>query len=171
MATTHAIVRTDNMSATSDPSLIVSVRYATGTSTLTNAAIDNGNIVVVGGLISGEREVYQATTPTATSEVNTLALIANPEIIYDESTYHGLEEYTNEADKTVRAYLFHNGDTFSITAEGFSGTPAVDKYVTIGAGSKLVIAATVASGTISLGKIIASEVVGADTYYTIRVTM
>ncbi|CAB1252187.1 conserved protein of unknown function [Ruminococcaceae bacterium BL-6] len=160
----HAIVRLDNISALHNGALIKSVKYFVG-DTATN--LDNGNIVALSGLMAGEREIYKAVAPaTATRDI---LLACGVELMYDESTYHGLEDYQNEAGKPFRAIALQSGDTFSATVEAFDSTPVVGNYVTVAAGStKLTIKAEVTTETV-LGKIVAIDVVGPDTYYVVSV--
>jgi len=158
----HAIVRLDNCAAAYNGSLIKSVKYFVGD---TATALDNGNVVALSGLMTGEREIYKAVAPTATSKV---LLACGVELIYDESTYHGLEDYQNEAGKPFRAIALQTGDTFSVTAEALSGTPAVGSYVTVGTTTQMVVKASVTTEQV-IGTIVAIETVGANTYYVINV--
>ena len=164
----YAICNLDRMSGTEDSSQLLSVRFYDDTDK--EAAIENASIVKVGAFLDGQREVRKATAPAGTEKISELALIANSEIIYDESTYHGLEEYINVAGKNVRAYRLHNNDGFSATAEAFSGTPEKGKYVKVGATTKMVVADSAASGTI-IGTIDDVFTLGADTYYYVQVAI
>lgn len=163
----YTIVNLDRMSGTEDSSLQLSLKYFDADGN--EASLENGAIVEIGDLLEGEREVRKATAPTASTAVTKLALVANPEVIYDESRHHGLEEYINEAGKTVRGYRLHSNDGFSLTAEGFSGVPEKGKYVTVGTTTKPVISAT-ATGTV-IGKIADVWTLGSDTYYYIEVAL
>ena len=58
----NAVVRTDKMFATDNRAGLVSVRYQPGD---TMTAIDNGNVVKIGALEEGSREVYKGVTPDA----------------------------------------------------------------------------------------------------------
>ena len=163
----YTICNLDRMSGTEDSTLLVSLKYFNASGK--EAELENGAIVEIGDFIDGQREVRKATAPKADTPLSKLALVANPEVIYDESRYHGLEEYINEAGKVIRGYRFHSNDTFSVTKEAFSATPAKGKYATVGASTKMGISATV-TGTV-IGKIIDVWTLGADTYYTIQVTL
>jgi len=160
----HAIVRLDNCAAAYNGSLIKSVKYFVGD---TATALDNGNVVALSGLMTGEREIYKAVAPaTATRDI---LLACGVELMYDESTYHGLEDYQNEAGKPFRAIALQSGDTFSATVEAFDSTPAVGNYVTIAANTtKLTVKESVTTETV-LGTIVAIDTVGADTYYVVNV--
>jgi len=159
----HTIIRLDNVAAQYNSALIKSVKYFVGT---TATVIDNGNIVALSGLISGEREIYKVIAPTATSKI---LLTCGVELMYDESTYHGLGDYTNLAGVPFRAIALQTGDTFSITVDGLDTTPVVGNYVTVSAGStEMVVKATVTTEQV-VGTVVAIETVGTDTYYVINV--
>lgn len=160
-----AIVRLDNVAATKNPALIKSVKYMGSGSTAT--AIENGNFVAIGGLVSGEREIHTATTPAVSTTY--FGLIATPEVEYAEDGYHGLDTFENKADAVARAIVLQKGDIFSATAEAFSATPTVDKLVELQAGTKGKVVATATSGSTQVGKVIAVETSGRFTFYVVEV--
>lgn len=159
----HAIVRTDLMFGTDVRSGLVSIRYM-GADGNTPTEIDNGNVLKVGALMDGEREVYVGSAVAADDTVSDVVLIASVEVMYDERK-RNLDEYVNEAGKICRGYRLHSGDVFSVTAEALSGTPEVGSSVTLAAGTKLSVGG---SGT-SVGSIIAKDIVGRYTYFAIKV--
>lgn len=166
----HGVVRTDKLAATDNRAFMRSLRYKVST-TLT--AIDNGNVVLLGNLETGSREVYTATTPAANSAIKDIALVASPEVMYDERL-RNLDDFYNEAGKIARGYALHTGDIFSVTKDALDGaaTPAVGDVVELKAGTKLnvVAAATGAtSGSTVVGKIIDKNIVGRYTYFAIQV--
>lgn len=163
----YTVVNLDRMSGTEDSTLLVSLKYFASENP---AEIENGGIVEIGDFIDNEREVRKATAPTASTPITKLVLVANPEIIYDETRHHGLEEYVNEAGKVIRGYRFHSGDGFSMTAEGFSGTPAKGKYIKVGTTTKPVIANDANTGTI-IGKITDVYTLGAHTFYYVDLAL
>lgn len=155
----YAVVRTDLMHGTNNPADLVSIKYQVSD---TDAAIENGNVVVVGGLISGEREVRKGTIPSATSTRDELALIATPELIYDETPRKTYADFRNEAGAVARGYRLCSGDIFSATIEAFGGRAAlaavvVGDIVEIAASTKLNIVETLTSGSTAIGKVIAKE--------------
>jgi len=161
----YAIVRTDLMSGTTDPALLVSVKYRpSGTDT----AIENGNVVLVGALISGEREVYAAATPAANSPLSSIAIIATPEVMVDERKKN-LNEFRNEAGEISRGYYTNSRNVFSVTAEAVTPidatAPAVGQLVELQAGTKLKLVATATAGSTQVGTVIAIEGI----YIVIRV--
>lgn len=163
----YAIVNLDRMSGTEDSSQLLSVKFYDGNND--EAAIENASIVKIGGLLDGEREVRKATTPAGTETLKEIALIANPEVIYDESVRHGLEDYINVAGQVVRAYRFHQNDGFSATAEAFDTTPAKGKYIVLQAGTKMKVSST-ATGTV-IGTVDEVFTQGADTFYYVQVAL
>lgn len=154
----NAVVRTDKMFATDNRAGLVSVR--------TEAAIDNGNILTIGGLEEGSREVYTAAAPVAGDLINNIVLVASPELMYDEHK-HNLDKFQNAAGSIVRGYRLHSGDVFSVTKEALVGEPEIGAAVTTDADSSTKLAVG-GSGT-PIGKIIDIEVAGRYTYYVIQV--
>lgn len=153
MATKYAIVRTDLMSGTKQPADLVSVKYQVST---VDTAIENGNVAVVGKLISGEREVYAASTPAVASNLDDIVLIATPEVCYDERKTN-LNEFRNEAGEISRGYRLRKGNVFAVTAEGISGTAAVDSVIELQADTKLKAVSSLTSGSTKVGTVIAIE--------------
>lgn len=163
----HAIIRTDKMFGTDNRTGLISVKY---TASNKDAAIDNGNVVLVGALVDGEREIYTATAPKASSDLKQVAIIATPEITYCPLEY-GAENFENKAGKPARAYLLTPGMIFSVTKEALDGaaTPAVGNAVELKAGTKLNVATSATSGSTTVGKIIAVDTVNGKTLYVVQV--
>lgn len=160
---THAVVRTDLMWGTDVRSGLVSIKYM-GADGATPTEIDNGNVLKVGALMEGEREIYTGTDVAANDAVTNVVLVASVEVMYDERI-RNLDEFYNEADAICRGYRLHSGDVFSVTADALEGTPAVGSAVSLAAGTKLEVGGT---GT-AVGTIIAEDIVGRYTYYAIKV--
>lgn len=118
--------------------------------------MDNGCIVELGDLATGEMEAFEGKEPTASSPLNKLALIKAPEIMKDDRL-KSLADFYNKAGQIVRAYLFHDGFQFRMTKEGFDGTPAVGSIVEAGDGYKMKVVASATGGSTQIGKIIAVE--------------
>lgn len=163
----HAVVRTDKMFGTDNRAGLVSVRYQPSD---VMTAIDNGNVVLLGNLEAGSREVYKGATPAANSPKANIVLIAAPEVEYDERK-RNLEDYENEAGKIVRGYRLHTGDNFAVTAEALSAaaTPAVGNIVELEASTKLKVVASATSASTQIGKVVAIEKAGRRTYIVIEV--
>ena len=128
------------------------------------AEVENGVIVQLQGYENGEREVHKAVAATADADLNECAIIAAPEVMYDERLKN-LEDFINEKGKAVRGYIPRSRNTFSFTKEGFVNgvVPTVGAEVGIGANGKIN-----ASGT-GLGKCVHIEQVGRYTYYAIEI--
>ena len=161
----YAVVRTDNLAGTVVPSKLVSAKYFVSDAA---TASENGNIAVLDSLMDGEREIYKAVKPAATSKIGTVILVATPEVMADERK-RNLDDFTNEAGKAIRGYILDHGDVFSVTAEAFTGTPAVNSIVEAQADTKLKVVSTLTSGSTQIGKIIAKETVGSKEFFVIRV--
>ena len=152
--TKHAVVRTDNLGGTKNGEQLASVIFYSSDAP---AAIDNGNIVVLGEKLG--REAYKATAPAAGAVAEDLYVIAEEELFYDQSVAHYLTEWVNEAGKTIRAYSLDSKGGFSVTAEAFDGTPEVGKTVGFTADStKIKVEDTKSDAT--FGTILEKETVG-----------
>lgn len=165
----YGIVRTDNMYGTDVRTGLVSIQYM-GADGATPTAIENGNVLKVGALKTGEREVYVGGAVAAADKISDVVLVASPEVMYDERK-RNLDEFINEAGKNCRGYRLHTGDIFSVTKDALDGvtTPAVGNIVELKAGTKLNVADTATKDSTVVGKIIAVDVVGRYTYYAIKV--
>ena len=133
----YAVVRTDKLHGVDTRIGVCSVRYQpTVNGVATKTEIENGNVVLLNGLETGEREIYVATTPAANSNFKNIALVAAPEVMYDERLVN-LDQFINVAGKAARAYRLHDGDIFSVTKEALDGvaSPAIGDGVELKAGT------------------------------------
>lgn len=160
-----AIFRADNCAFTKNASLLKSAKYMGSGSTAT--AIENANLVAIGGLMTGQREVHTATTPAVSTTY--YGIVCTPEVEYNEIGYHGLDTFANDADAVIRVGILQTGDIFSATAEAFDTTPTVGKIVELQAGTKAKVVTTNTSGSTKVGEVIAIDVVGRFTYYVVEV--
>lgn len=165
----YAIVRTDLMSGTRNPADIVNVKYSPSG---TDAAIENGHVVLLGALDTSERDVFVGATPARDSALSKCVLIATPEVMADERMKN-LNEFINPAGAISRGYYMRSGNVFSVTADALTnstgGTIAVGDFVELQAATEFkVVKSTegVTSGSTEVGKIIAIE----GDYYVIRVS-
>lgn len=169
MANKYGVIRTDLMSGTDVAADIVSVRFYDANSK--EAAIENGSVVKVGDYIDGNREVRKATTPAANTALSEIAIIASPEVNYDERKKN-LSDFINEAGANCRGYIPRSRNICSITREGLnigSGvTPAAGYIVELMAGTKLNVVATLTSGSTKVGKILAIEKTSRYEYFVIE---
>lgn len=165
MANAKAVIRLDNMSGTTDGTLLRSCKYFVDT---TATDIENGNVVKLSGLMSGEAEIYKCVAPEATTAKEDIVLVAGVELMYDERKKN-LDEFVNLKGVAFRGYQLHSSDVFSVTAEALAGTPAVDSLVELKADTKLNVVTAATSGSTQIGKIIAKETVGSKDFYVIVV--
>ncbi|MFA5625815.1 MAG: hypothetical protein WC966_12335 [Bradymonadales bacterium] len=151
----YAKVRTDNMVGTILGNALVSFKYQPGT---VDTAIENGNVVKIGGYITGQREVRVATTPAVDSDLATIALVASEEVVKSKQ-YDTVGAFRNEAGDIARGYFLRPGDQFSITAGAFAADSVMTagSTVELAAGTKLKGVASLTSGSTQVGKIIAVE--------------
>lgn len=118
--------------------------------------LDNGTIIGKGELISGQ--VYaMADAGTFTGRIlkekaangnfyvevesaeNAYLVLTVPVTYYNFTTAMGAEStFYNANGDVVRAYHLVKGDVFELSAEGFSGTPAVDTEVSLDAATRQV---------------------------------
>lgn len=168
----YSVVRTDNMAGTDVREALVSIEYL-GADGETPTAIENGNVLKVGALKEGEREIYVGSDVAVDDALSDVVLVATPELVYDERL-RDLDDFINVVGKPCRGYRLHKGGVFSVTKGALVGAeePAVGDVVEFAAGTKLnVVAATTGatSGSTVVGTIIAVDVVGRYTYYAIRI--
>lgn len=163
----HGVVRTDKMFGTDNRTGLWSFKYIPSD---TATAVDNGNVVLLGDLVTGEREIYKASTPAADSDLDKIVLVATPEMDYCPCNY-GIDKFENAAGATARGYSLKSGCIFSVTKDALVGasTPAVGNIVELAAGTKLNVAASPTASTTQVGKIIAIDTVGRYTFYVIQV--
>lgn len=157
-----AIIILENVAATKNPALLKSVKYQVSSA---DTAIQNGQVVAIGALASGEREVHLAATPAATTTY--YGITCTPELMYDEKKQ--LDEFENAAGAVARVFIPQKGDVFSITAEGFDATPTVGKIVELAADTTLKVVASGTSGSTVVGKVIEIENVNGKVFYAVEV--
>ena len=146
----YAIVTRERMTSESVSAARLSAKYLpAGTAT----AIENGNLVLIGTLVSGEREVYTATTPAANSALSAIGLVTTPEVMADERKKN-LDEFRNEAGDIITVDKLFSGDVFSVTVDGLTGTKTVGDVVELQAGTKLNTAATSTASSTKVGTLI-----------------
>ena len=147
----YAVIRTDLMSGTKQPADLVSLRFYDASGN--KAEVENGVIVKLQGYEDGEREVMKAVAASAGDDLNDCAIVAAPEVMYDERKKN-LDEFINEAGKDTRGYIPRSRHVFSVTKGAEVG---------IGTGGKIDAAGK------GLGACVDVEVVGRYTYYVIKI--
>lgn len=86
---------------------------------------DNGTIVALGAHVEGQ--VYKAKTY---AEGDKPYFILTPPLAYNGKKSWSDEKYFyNARGEIARAYELHVDDTFTVSADAFTGTVAVGKYV------------------------------------------
>ncbi len=154
----YGVINTSLVKATKSGN-ILSGRYYVGN---TPTAIENGSIVKLDSLISGEDNLWKVVAPGAVTAGN-LYVVATPEIIYDESlkSNGALDKFTNPAGANITLVPLEVGDEIEITDECITAidddddVPAVNSYVTPSAtGVKWAEVASIAQNEVFYGKII-----------------
>jgi hypothetical protein len=146
----YSVVTRERMTSESIAAARLSAKYLPSG---TPAAIENGNVVLIGSLATGEREVYATSTPAANSALGAIGLVTTPEVMADERKKN-LDEFRNEAGEIITVDRLFSGDIFSVTADGLTGTKAVGNVVELQAGTKLNTAATLTASSTKVGTII-----------------
>lgn len=88
---------------------------------------DNGSIVAIGALSDLGVQVFKAKAYTAG---DTPYLILTPPFAYNGKKAWSDEKYFyNAQGEVARAYELYKDDIFTVSADAFTGSPAVGKYV------------------------------------------
>lgn len=127
----NKIVRLDVMSGNRDNSQVKIAKYYEDDVT---AAVENGTIVGIGGLLAGEREIHKVT-PVESTDVY-VGIVTTPEVIYDQRGVGDgdLGNFINAKDDVIRVHVLHEGDIFSIanvasTADLDAGAKLIAKHI------------------------------------------
>lgn len=132
------------------------------------AELQNGMVVTLGGFHNGEREVRDVATVGALTDE--ILLVASPEVMYDERLSRNLNQFVIPAGREARAYHLNVGDYFTVSADGLTGTLAVDKFVVPVVGELKLDAVTAPGGTERfVGKIVLAETMNDTQVYMIQV--
>jgi len=167
----YGVVRTDNVKATNDGAIKSGRFYVSTTPTL----IENGNIVKLDSLISGQRDLWKVVAPAAVTAKNCY-LVATPEIIFNEAlkSNGALDAFRNAAGANITLLALEVGDNFSISDDCITviddseDLPTVGNYVTPSAsGTKWTEVASIASNEVFYGKVIARELYKAGKYVNV----
>lgn len=122
-----------------------------------NSDTDNGNLVAVGDYLSldlfGEAAVttFGGKIVQQMTNGNYLVMVTDPGdavLVYEKpliaeeysNTFKKISNFYNKAGENVRCYGLHKYDRFEVSAEAFSGTPAVGKTISSVENKKMVIA-------------------------------
>ncbi len=164
----HAVIRKDRLYGTDAAPALISMRFMDANNQ--GAAIDNGNVVKVVGLMTNERELYKAVAPAANTDLKDIAIVGTPEVNYDEREKN-LDDFFNKAGEDSLGYRPHAGDMFGVTAEGLSAAAAIAKgdIVELQAGTKLKVVKTATAGSTQVGVIADINKAGRYTYYVVEV--
>lgn len=91
-----------------------------------DADYDNGSIVAVGDWVEGQ--VF-ATKAYAAGE-HPILILSAPTGYHTESKYMTEEKYFyNEKGEIARGYELYVGDIYTLSEDGFTGTPVVGKFI------------------------------------------
>ncbi|MFA5557905.1 MAG: hypothetical protein WDA59_00390 [Methanofastidiosum sp.] len=127
MANTYRMVNLDKMQAIKAGN-IVSVKWDGG-------RLQNGTPVLLGNLVTGERELYYAQCTGATAKLAVTGasteanvyLVAGPEVMYEAGTM--IDDFVVATGYPVRAYALYIGDIFTLSSGAYIGTAALGEYL------------------------------------------
>lgn len=126
--------------------------------------IENGMLIAKGDLVTGEKEVYSATVPTADDEVY---LVANPAWSYDDSsaTSQNEENFINKTGIAFRGYQLKKDNKFKTYSTGITPIDedtalAVGQFVTVDGTTYKPKAVTAKPTSGFIGKIVDIEEIG-----------
>lgn len=163
----HAIFISENCKYTNDGTKIRSVR-------LPASNIDNGTLVTLSGLETGQREVW--TAALAAADATDVWMLASVEVAYDECVdKRGLSNFYNGINDSdtkkvaARAVKLAKGDIFGLTVSEATPVPntvAVGKYIKQAASGKFTVES---AATGAFAKCIGETVQTGATYYSFEV--
>ena len=119
----HTVMNSSRMAGTYNVAFLVNCKITED--------MDNGSVVALVGPAADEVEAFEIAAPAEGAELHTLAIISEPEVMYDQNLKL-LSDFYNiagEDGRVVRAYLPKHGDEFALSKEGFEGEPAVGETV------------------------------------------
>ena len=129
--------------------------------------VDNGTIGYLDDAVEGG-VIYNFKAGTMAGKAPVLA--HNPEWDEDTSrmTNQRKDKFYVKKGVPFRAYTLTVGDEFALSAEGFVGTPEIDKYVSVDANGKLAVADAPVEGAVMVGKIMRKRQVGSTLVTGVR---
>jgi hypothetical protein len=141
----YGIFVAENMTSTVDGSKLRSAKKA--------ANIENGMIVKLGALESGEKNLYVAADVAANTDI--VYLVDGVAVVYSEETTKGLDDYINVAGTAFRVRKAEVGDIFSVSESvitALASAPVLGNFVeTPATGTKLLEKATSLTAGVSFG--------------------
>ena len=156
----HAVCETTNLRA---------VHYAERIwDAVSDVDIDNGTLGYLDGVSVEGGVIYNFKAGTMDGKAP--VLVHMPE--WTEDTSNRLnqrkDKFVNVAGVPFRAFTLAEGDEFALSAEGFVGTPEINKYVSINADGKLAVADAPVEGAVMVGKIMRKRQIGSTLVTEVR---
>lgn len=154
-----SVVRLDNLAAVYGGGHIHSVQ--------STEEIQNGQVGVVGNLLTGEREVRSFDKP-ANLETDKATIVSQDEIMYDESrrSQNNLKNFKIDAGTAFRTYDLMQGDIFSVSLDAVTALGAklvVGNKVVLEVGSHKLKEAATSTTERFVGRVEALEYIGTTT--------
>lgn len=150
----HVVLKVGKVASKNVDAFLKSARHAT-------VDIDNGNLIALGGLVAGEKDLFTAATPVDVT-AEEVFLVDEPVRTLVNGAYAinvaDPREFYVPAGKAFRVRKLVVGDTIYVTAAGFESTPSVGKYAIPANGKKTLTPANDLSGNTKVAfKVIATE--------------
>lgn len=129
------VVRLDRVAGTHNPALIRSAKFFDAAGK--EAAIENGELVVIGEMIDGERELIKVTAVVDdTPATAVVGVVCTPEVEYEQEGYHDLDTFANAAGDEIRVIILQANDVYSVTDDVAKDTAKTVGNVTVTAVAK-----------------------------------
>lgn len=130
--------------------------------------VDNGTFGHIEELVEDGGVIYKFVKGVVAGKKVLMA--HNPEWTEDTSrmTNQRKDKFYIPVYVPFRGFTLEEMDEVSLSAEGFTGEPEVDKYVTVGDDGKLVIADAPVDGAVMSGKIMRKRQVGSTLVTGVR---
>jgi len=156
MATTHAIFKTGKMASKHIDSYLRNVQSTSN--------LDNGNVVILTGLVSGQTDLWVGATPSDVT-AQEVFIIDDPVRNLISGSYAidvvDPREFYVPAGRACRARKLVMGDTCYVSAAAFASAPTVGAYAVPANGALTLAPAANLSGSTK----VAFKVVATETFY------
>lgn len=84
-----------------------------------------GNVVKLGNLVDGEREIFEGATPGVITE--DVVLLTTPFFSYSEGDHK--KDFKLKANSVNRAHVLEKGDVITVSEDVISGSAVKNQYV------------------------------------------
>lgn len=130
--------------------------------------VENGTFGYIEELAEGESHIYKFVK--GTKEGCKVIVVDQPAWTEDTSRMinQRKDKFIVEAGVPFRGRVVKVNDEMALSAEGFSGEPDVDKYVSINANGKLLVGNSPVTDSVMVGKIMRKRKMGSTLITSVR---